>query len=70
MKIRSMTKGQAFIAGIFVLILLILGYSYYKYHSFIQGFYDFVGLFQNYPIQVGILLFGVLILGYFLGKAY
>jgi cell division protein FtsX len=65
-----MTRGSAFIIGLILAVILLVGYSYFRYGNFIQGFYDFVSLFQQYSIQAGIIFIIGLVLGYLEGKAY
>ncbi len=70
MKCQTMTRGSAFIIGLILAVILLVGYSYFRYGNFIQGFYDFVSLFQQYSIQAGIIFIIGLVLGYLEGKAY
>jgi len=70
MKGQTLTHGSAFAAALLIAVLLLVGYSYFIYHNFIGGFYDFVTIFQSYPIQAIIIFIIGLLIGYLQGKAY
>ena len=65
-----MTHGSAFVIALIVGVILLVGYSYFKYQNFTGGFSDFITLFQQYYIQVGIIFLIGFIFGYTQGKAY
>jgi len=70
MKGQTLTHGSAFVAALIIAVLLLVGYSYFIYHNFIEGFYDFVTIFQSYPMQAIIIFIIGLLVGYLQGKAY
>jgi len=70
MKGQSLTHGTAFIITLILAAVFLVGYSYFKYHDFTMGFSDFITLFQQYYMQVGIIFLIGFILGYTQGKAY
>jgi len=70
MKGQTMTRGKAFMVTLILAAILLVGYSYFKYQNFTGGFSDFITLFQQYYIQVGIIFLIGVILGYTQGKAY
>jgi len=65
-----MTHGTAFMVALILAVILLVGYSYFKYQNFTRGFSDFITLFQHYYIQVGIIFLIGVIFGYAQGKAY
>jgi len=65
-----MTRGTAFMVAFVLAAILLVGYSYFKYQNFTGGFSDFITLFQQYTIQVGIIFLIGVILGYTQGKAW
>jgi len=67
---KGLTHGSAFAIALVIAVLLLVGYSYFEYNNFTQGFSDFITLFQKYYIQVGIIFFIGLIIGVLQGRAY
>ena len=70
MKGQTMTRGTAFIVALILAAVLLVGYSYFKYQNFTGGFSDFITLFQQYYIQVGIIFLIGAIFGYMQGKVW
>jgi uncharacterized integral membrane protein len=65
-----MGRGSALIVSIILVIIILVAYSVFVYHNFFGAFYDFIALFQQYPVNEIIILLAGFIIGYFQGKAF
>ena len=71
----SMTHGQALFAGIILALLVIVGYSYYLYHTFsvsaiMSTFQLMYQQLTSDPVLFGIIFIIGFIIGYLQGRAW
>ncbi|MGC9133380.1 MAG: hypothetical protein ACP5GJ_03200 [Nanopusillaceae archaeon] len=70
MKSQTMGKGSALILSIILIVIILVAYSVLVYHNFFGAFYEFISLFQQYPLNEIIILLAGFLIGYFQGKAF
>ncbi|BBL45464.1 hypothetical protein MJ1_0296 [Nanobdella aerobiophila] len=66
----QMGRGSALILSIIIIVIILVGYSYFFYHNFTSGFFNFISIFETYPINGILLLIIGFLIGYFQGKAF